>query len=327
MSSGPNLDLRQLNTFLAVADCGSFSRASEKLFVAQPALSRQIRRLEETLNVKVFIRHGRGIVLSGAGEILYERAVRLLRDLDQAQADVSASAGKITGQVVLGILPTIAHTLVGSIVEEYHRQYPQVRLAVKSAMSGTLQQMVMQHRLNIAITYSPASQRNVRSWPLLEEPLFLIGPAGSPFAGRKSVTVAEMLEQALVLPEEKHGLRLKVEQVSANLGLTVKLALEISAWPLLIDAARRGLGYSVLPFAAVQDRVDRGDIAAAPITSPELSRKLVLLTPADRPASAATRKIADMIMLKIHNDVQQGAWSGRVLFDVDQFGEPLASVS
>lgn len=326
MSTGPNIDLRQLNTFLMVADTGSFSRASEKLFVAQPALSRQIRLLENTLNVKVFVRHGRGVVMTAAGELLYERASRLLRDLEQAQADVSAVAGKVTGQLVLGILPTVAHALVGSIVEQYRQQFPQVKLAVKSAMSGTLQQMVIQHRLNIAISYKPANPRNVRSWPLLEEPLFLVGPANSPFAGRKSVTVTEMLEQQLVLPEEKHGLRLKVEQEAARVGMSVKLALEVSAWPLLTDTARRGLGYSILPFAAVHDMASRGEVTAVPIVSPELTRKLVLLTPADRPASVATRKIADVIMLQVSRHVREGAWKGRLLFDLDHRGELLSGV-
>lgn len=320
MSTGLNIDLRQLNTFLMVADTGSFSRASEKLFVAQPALSRQIRMLETALNVKVFVRHGRGVVLTAAGELLYERASKLLRDIEQTQADVSAVAGKVTGQVVLGILPTVAHTLIGSIVEEYRHSFPRVKLAVKSAMSGTLQQMVIQHRLNIAISYLPGNQRNVRFWPLLEEPLFLIGPADSPLAHRKEVTVEEVLELELVLPEEKHGLRTMMEQEAARRETDIHLALEVSAWPLLTDTARRGLGYSILPFAAVHDMVTRGEVTALPIVSPELTRKLVLLTPADRPASVATRKLADVIRQQVALHMRQGAWKGRPLFDEDGLG-------
>lgn len=317
MSTGLNIDLRQLNTFVMVADTGSFSRASEKLFVAQPALSRQIRMLESALNVQVFVRHGRGVVLTAAGELLYERASKLLRDIEQTEADVSAVAGKVTGQVALGILPTTAHALIGSIVEGYRRGFPQVKLAVKSAMSGTLQQMVVQHRLNIAISYMPSNQRNVRCWPLLEEPLFLVGPADSPFAKRKEVTVEEVLHQDLVLPEEKQGLRMMMEQEAARLGISIRLALEVSAWPLLTDTARRGLGYSILPFAAVHDMVNRGEVVALPIVSPELARKLVLITPADRPASVATRKLADMIRQQVSLHVRQGAWKGRPLFDQD----------
>ncbi len=109
------IDFRQLNTFLTIANTGSFSRASEKLFIAQPALSRQIRLMEEALNVQVFVRHGRGVVLTPAGgELLYQKAQAILQDLERTQASVSAIAGEVTGQVVLGILPTAAYSFSGA---------------------------------------------------------------------------------------------------------------------------------------------------------------------------------------------------------------------
>src|SRR5690554_6239885 len=109
MISNLKIDLRQLKTFLTIADKGSFSRAAETLFIAQPALSRQIRLLEEALDVDVFVRLGRGVQLTAAGEVLYERA--LLQDVEQIQADVSAVAGSVTGHVTLGLLPTVSHEL------------------------------------------------------------------------------------------------------------------------------------------------------------------------------------------------------------------------
>lgn len=320
MATNINVDVRQLNTFLTVADTGSFSRASEKLFVAQPALSRQIRMLESALDVEVFVRHGRGVVLTAAGELLYDRARKLMQDLERTQADVTAVGGKVTGQVILGILPTVAHLFSGTIVEKYCQQYPQVDLAVKSAMSGTLQQMVAQHRLHVAITYNPSSQRNLRCLPLLEEPLCLIGPSNSPFAERSDITVDEVLTLPLILPEEKHGLRIKMERTAAERGVALDLTLEVSAWPLLTDTARRGLGYTILPSAAVHEMVARKEVAATPITSPELTRTLALVTPVDLPSSVATRKLAELIMDQLAKHVHQGLWKGRLLFDANDPG-------
>lgn len=317
MAANINVDVRQLNTFLTVADTGSFSRASEKLFVAQPALSRQIRMLESALHVDVFVRHGRGVVLTAAGELLYDRARKLMQDLERTLADVTAVGGEVTGQVMLGILPTVAHLFSGTIVEQYCQKFPQVDLAVKSAMSGTLQQMVAQHRLNIAITYNPTSQRNLRCMPLLEEPLCLIGPSNSPFAGRSEITVDEVLKLPLILPEEKHGLRMKVEREATERGVPLNLALEVSAWPLLTDTARRGLGYTILPSAAVHEMVARKEVMSIPITSPEMSRTLALVTPVDLPASVATRKLAELIMEQVAIHVRDGLWKGRLLFDAD----------
>ncbi|WP_417518613.1 LysR family transcriptional regulator [Marinobacter sp.] len=317
MATNLNVDLRQLNTFLTVADTGSFSRASEKLFVAQPALSRQIRMLESALNVEVFVRHGRGVVLTAPGELLYDRARKIMQDLERTLADVTAIAGEVTGQVTLGILPTVAHIFSGTIVEKYRKKFPQVNLAVKSAMSGTLQQMVAQHRLNLAITYNPSSQRNLRCKPLLEEPLYLIGPSNSPLAKQTEITMDDVLKQQLILPEEKHGLRQAVEREAAQRGTTINLALEVSAWPLLTDTARRGLGYTILPSAAVHEMMARNEVMAIPITSPELTRTLSLVTPADLPASVATEKLSEMILRQVAQHVQDGLWKGRLLFEID----------
>lgn len=310
-----NVDLRQLNTFLTVADTGSFSRASEKLFVAQPALSRQIRMLEEALNVDVFVRHGRGVVLTAAGELLYGRARSLLQSLERTQADVTAVAGEVTGQVVLGLLPTVAHTFSGAIIEEYRKRFPQVNLAVKSAMSGTLQQMVMQHRLNLAISYSQSNHKNLRYRPLLEERLYLISPTNTKVSNRSEITLDEVLELPLVMPEEKHGLRVAMEKEAAERNISLNLALEVSAWPMLTDMVRRGLGYTILSSAAVHEMTTRKEVIAIPITSPELKRKLSIVTPTDLPSSVATLKLAEIIMQQVAEQVGAGTWKGKLLFD------------
>ncbi|GGE79967.1 transcriptional regulator [Streptosporangium jomthongense] len=310
-----NIDLRQLNTFLTVADTGSFSRASEKLFVAQPALSRQIRMLEEALNVEVFVRHGRGVVLTAAGELLYERARILLQSLERTQADVTAVAGEVTGQVILGLLPTVTHRFSGTIIEQYRKRFPQVHLAVKSAMSGTLQQMVMQHRLNLAISYNHSNHKNLRYRPLIEEQLYLISPTDTRISKRSEITLDEVVELLLVIPEEKHGLRISMEKEAAERNKTLNLAMEVSAWPMLTDMVRRGLGYTILSSAAVHDMVQRNEVVAIPITSPEIKRTLSIVTPTDLPASVATMKLAEIIMQQVAEQVEAGKWKGKLLFN------------
>jgi len=321
------IDLRQLNTFLTVADTGSFSRASEKLFVAQPALSRQIRMLEEALNVDVFVRHGRGVVMTAAGELLYERARALLQSLERTQADVTAVAGEVTGRVMLGLLPTVTHSFSGTIIEQYRKRFPQVHLAVRSAMSGTLQQMVMQHRVNLAITYHHANHKNLRYRPLIEERLYLISPINTKVAKRSEITLEEVLDLPLVMPEEKHGLRVAMEKQAAERKKSLNLALEVSAWPMLTDMVRRGLGYTILSSAAVHDMTLRNEVIAIPITNPEIKRTLSIVTPADLPASVATTKLTEIIMQQVAEQVEAGTWKGRLLFNPKEIGQPISETS
>jgi len=316
-----NIDLRQLNTFLTVADTGSFSRASEKLFVAQPALSRQIRMLEEALNVEVFVRHGRGVVLTAAGELLYERARILLQSLERTQADVTAVAGEVTGQVILGLLPTVTHGFSGTIIEQYRKRFPQVHLSVKSAMSGTLQQMVMQHRLNLAISYNHSNHKNLRYRPLIEEQLYLISPPNTKVSKRSEITLDEVVELPLIMPEEKHGLRVSMEKEAAERNKSLNLAMEVSAWPMLTDMVRRGLGYTILSSAAVHEMVQRNEVVAIPITSPEIKRTLSIVTPTDLPSSVATMKLAEIIMQQVAEQVEAGTWKGKLLFNPKEISQ------
>ncbi|WP_179397219.1 LysR family transcriptional regulator [Marinobacter sp. ANT_B65] len=314
MSFQLKIDLRQLNTFMTITETGSFSRASEKLFVAQPALSRQIRLMEESLNAEVFVRHGRGVVLTAAGEVLYEKTLAIFQDLERAQAAVAATAGEVTGQIILGMLPTASNAFSGSIISEFRRKYPRVRLSIKSAMSGTLQQLVSQHRVDLAVTYNHSKHRHVQYSPLIEERFFLIAPPTDKLARRRSISLEEVLELPLVMPEEKHGLRELMEKEAVKHQKKLQLAIEVNAWPLLTDLIKRGLGYTVLSYASVYEMVMRKEVVAIPIDTPELHRSLAIAIPRDLPPSLATLKLAEIIMSQVTLQVADGLWEGRPLF-------------
>ena len=315
MASNLKIDLRQLNSFLTIAKRGSFSRASEALFIAQPALSRQIRLLEEALDAELFVRHGRGVLLTTAGEVLYERAKGLLKDTEQLQADVAAVSGTVTGQVKLGLLPTISNELATMIVKQFRTLYPRVNLAVRSAMSGTLQQMVSQQKLDLVITYDQSKHKNLRHTPLIDERFFLIAPPDTEISKRNTVNLDEVLNLPLILPEEKHGLRARMEKEAMQRHKKIDLAFEVSAWPLLSEMIKQQLGYTILSSATVSEMVERGEIVAVPIVKPELYRSLAIATPGNRPASIAVRKLIEVIFYQVAQHVESGRWSGKLLFE------------
>jgi len=315
MTSNLKLDLRQLNTFITIADRGSFSRASESLFISQPALSRQIRLLEEGLDTELFVRHGRGVLLTTAGEVLYERAKALLQEAEQLQSDVAAVSGSVTGQINLGLLPTVSNEIATGIIKEFRERYPRVTLSVRSAMSGTLQQMVSQQKLDLAITYNQKKNNQLRYFPLINEQFFLVTSPGTEMSTRDSVDLDEVLDLPLILPEEKHGLRAKLEWEAKKLEKKINLAFEVSAWPLLSEMIKQQLGYSVLSSATVNDMVERGEVIAIPIANPELYRCLAVATPGNLPLSIATRKLIEVVFDQIAQHVKTGRCSGKLLFD------------
>jgi LysR family transcriptional regulator, nitrogen assimilation regulatory protein len=127
------MDLRQLTTFTQVADLGSLSKAAERLRIAQPALSRQIRLLEEELKVALFTRHGRGMELTSAGEMLRARASSILRQVEETRADLMQEAGAVRGRVVFGMPPTVGDVLATRLIERFLGLYPEVTLRAVTA--------------------------------------------------------------------------------------------------------------------------------------------------------------------------------------------------
>src|SRR5215217_2788437 len=208
---GP-MDLRQLTTFVQVADLGSLSKAAERLRIAQPALSRQIRLLEEELKVALFARHGRGMVLTPAGELLRGRAGGILRQVEEARADLMEEAGAVRGRVVFGMPPTVGDVLATRLIERFLALHPEVRLRVVTAYSGYLLEWLHSGEVDIAVVYSTERAANVRISPLLVENLYFVGAGGPTEEAGHAVPFAEVAARRLVLPGPQHGLRVLVEE-------------------------------------------------------------------------------------------------------------------
>jgi DNA-binding transcriptional LysR family regulator len=205
------MDLRQLTTFVQVADLGSLSKAAERLRIAQPALSRQIRLLKEELKVALFSRHGRGMALTPAGELLRGRASVILRQVEEARADLMEEAGAVRGRVVFGMPPTVGDILATRLIERFLALYPEVTLRVVTAFSGYLLEWLQSGGVDIAVVYSTERVANIRISPLLEENLRFVSAEEAGNAADRPVRFAEVAARRLVLPGPQHGLRALVE--------------------------------------------------------------------------------------------------------------------
>ncbi len=312
------MDLRQLNTFLQVADLGSLSRAADRLRIAQPALSRQIRLLEEELAVPLFTRHGRGMVLTEAGERLRARAAGILRQVEETRTDLMQEAGAVRGRVVFGMPPTVGAILATRLIERFLAQYPQVTLRVVQAFSGYLLDWLYSGELDIAVVYGGDPAASVRFSPLLLENLHYVSapdssPLGSGLTPHHAIGFAAVAAGRLILPGPQHGLRLLVEAEARRSGQALAVAVEADDLQILKELAMRGIGATILPLAAVHEEVKVGRLAAAPIIDPHLSRKLVVAEPLGRQASNAVRRFGEVLRGEVVAMVQDGIWDGQLL--------------
>lgn len=288
------MDLRQLRTFRAVAELGSLSRASDKLRVAQPALSRQIRLLEHELRTPLFVRHGRGMVLTDAGRILLDRTARLVHRLEQARADVLACSGNPGGRVIIGMVPTVGGTLAARLVQRVVEQLPGVELRLVEAYGSYLTEWLYKGEIDLAVVYGPQQNVHLRTIALRQDELHLVSAPGGWLDGRETVTLDQLEGRPLVLPSAPHALRVLIEKAFAEADVPLVVRVEADSFQPLVEVAMSGVGSTFLPHYAVARLIERGLLVSARI-EPALLREIVLALPARHLEFSASRAVADII--------------------------------
>jgi len=271
------MNLEQLRGFVTVAELGHFTRASEKLHLAQPSLSRQISTLEIELGAELFHRARGNISLTDAGEALLPRARRMLADADAIRDEMAELAGIQRGRVRLGATPTLCISLVAEVLRVFHARYPGVELQLVEGGSNLLIDQLAGGAVDMALvtmsegrTVSGAAL--VRT-PLLSEELVVVSSAAEPAIAESSIDLQRLSELPLVALAESYDLRSATDAAFAAAGLTPTLVVEGAEMDAVLRFVERGLGVAVVP-ATVP--VDRPTLRSIRLTDPQLERTIVL---------------------------------------------------
>lgn len=308
------MEISQLRTLIHVAELGSLSRAADRLHIAQPALSRQMRLLEEELGVRLFARHGRGMALTEQGEHVLQHALRVMVELEEIRAAVSDDA-PLRGHVAIGMPPTVSDILAEPLVSAFREAHPEATLRIVSAYSGYLLDWMHRGEIDAAILYDPRSTRTLRIQPLLEEVMFLIGPPDSGLSLDVPVQFAALGDLRLLLPSASHGLRAIVDRCAAEQGVRLDIPVEADSYSTLKTLVRRGHGFTILPKAPIHGDIVMGHVRAAPLLDPAPMRRLVMSYPSDRPVTRLARFAGQVIATNVAQMVDRGVWQGRKLIE------------
>lgn len=309
------MNLQQLRTFIWIAELGSLSKASDRLRIAQPALSRQMKLLQEDIGVTLFERHRGGMRLTATGEELRRRVPGVIRQLEQLYADVRSFAGATRGQVVFGIVPTVSYILAGRLAARVAADLPDVSLRIVESYSGHLVDWLQRGEIDVAIVYGPESNLHMRAEDLLSENLSIVGPPRSTLDPRRPVSLAEFARMPLVLPSRPHGLRMVLESHAHLAKVRLGVRYEADSFRVLVDLVEQGLGYTALPLSALSREVEQGRLKHAPLVEPDITRELILGIP-DTTTSQATRAVIDLARDEIAQLVSSGAWDARLAYKV-----------
>jgi len=290
------MNLEQLRGFVAVAELGHFTRASEKLHLAQPSLSRQISTLEQELGAELFHRARGNISLTAAGETLLPRARRMLTDADTIRDEMAELAGLQRGRVRLGATPTLCISLVAEVLRAFHDAHPGVELQLVEGGSNMLIDQLAAGAVDMAlVTISegrPVAGTALVRTPLLTEELVVVSSADQPPIADSAIDLAHLAELPLVALAESYDLRDATDAAFRTAGLTPSLVVEGAEMDAVLRFVERGIGVAVVP-ATVP--VDRPTLRSVRLTDPQLERTIVLAHRSDVNPTRAAAAMRDVI--------------------------------
>ncbi|MCB1748453.1 MAG: LysR family transcriptional regulator [Gammaproteobacteria bacterium] len=287
------MELRNLRYFIEIVERGSMKRAAESLFVAQPALSQQMAKLEDELGVKLLTRSVRGVQPTEAGRELLQRAKVILEQVEETTQVIRRGANVPQGSVVLGMPSSISAVLSVPLIVRMQEALPNVSLRVVEGTSGYVLDWLRAGQLEVCILHGVQRDAGVHAEPLFNEELYLI--TSSSERRRRSVRFAELARMPLILPGRHHGLRDMLDRIAQEHDVVLAPRVEIDAFTQMKSLARLGVGATILSYAAVAEEVARGELRATPIVSPRVERRMYLAQTRGRPTSNAVRATIELL--------------------------------
>ncbi len=288
-----NLTLKQLRYFEALARHGHFGQAAEACSISQPALSMQIRELEETLGTALFERGSRKARLTSFGEEFGKRARGILQSVDELDELARAARQELSGRIRIGVIPTIAPYLLPAIIGELSRSHPGLDLNVRETVTPKLIKELAEGRIDTAIVALPISEPSFTEVALFNESFVLVRPPGDE---GKPVPDREMLrEMRLLLLEEGHCFREQALWFCNVQSAMPRELLDGSSLSTLVQMVGAGIGVTLIPEMAVPVETRSASVAVSRFGEPEPTRTIGMIWRKTSPLTNQLTKISEVV--------------------------------
>lgn len=289
-----NAELRHVAAFLAVARLSSFTRAAVMLRVSQPALTVQIKQLEDAFGVRLFDRDNRSVALTPAGRELVAPLERLMHDFEAVAGHARDLAGHRRGFVTIAALPSIAAGLLPRAIRLLSDQHEGIVVRVKDVTAGRIVDLVKSGEVDFGIGSVIRPDADLTTQPLLNDRLCVFAPTDHPISRKRYITLNELSRHPLILTSHDSSVRQIVERAFEHARLAAHVAQEATYMTTAIGMVRAGLGVAVLPESALVGDAGEG-IRAVAIRTPMLRREISILTSAGRSLSPAAQKLIEVL--------------------------------
>lgn len=288
------MELKELEHFIAVVDYDGFSRAASNIYVSQPTLSKSIKKLEETLNVVLFERSTRRLELTDAGQLVYNKALKIINATEELKTSLDDLMHVPSGEIKIGIPPLIGTLFFPVIAKKFDQKYPQISLQLVEHGAKRIEYLVEDGNVDVGIVVLPVNDKKFDIIPFINEEFKLFVHKQHPLASRNIVRIDELADELFILFNREFSLHdLIINQCETQGGFRPKIAYESSQWDVIVELVGAELGITLLP-KSTYSKMDSSTIATISIESPPMW-ELGIITKKDRYLSYAVRSLLQFI--------------------------------
>ena len=253
-----NANLRQFQAFVTVARLGSFTRAAKHLHLSQPALTVQIRQLEDAMGVRLFDRSTRVVKLTPIGRDLVPTLERVLHEIDAVMVNTKELASHVKGTVAIAALPSISSKLIPSTITEFQKQYPGIVVRLRDVLAQHIMKLVKEEEVDFGIGTLRMPDPDIQFTSLLTDHLGVIFPAGHPVERKRSITLKYLTAFPLILMDPETSVRDLVDRAFESIGEVVVPAFEAVYPSTALALVKAGLGLTIQPSSSMELASSRG---------------------------------------------------------------------
>lgn len=295
-----NVTLRQLSVFESAARLLSYTRAAEELHLSQPAVSMQIRQLEDQAGLQLFEKQGRKLHLTEAGRELFQYSRAILHDLHEAEEVLEALKGLNTGNLNIGVASTVNY-FAPRLLAAFSQRYPGINLSLEATNRENLVHMLSANEKDLVLMGRPPEQIDLESEPFLENPLVVIAPPEHPLANEPHIPLQRLAEETFVIREAGSGTRAAMERFFSEQGVTLKTGMQMTRNEAIKQAVRAGLGLSVVSIHSIELELETRRLVVLNVPGFPIRRRWFLVYRHNKRLSPAAAAFKDFVLSEAGN--------------------------
>jgi DNA-binding transcriptional LysR family regulator len=300
------MEIRQLRYFLSAARLGNIGAAAAEHFVTQPAVSLQLKKLEEEAGQKLLMRQGRRLVPTEAGQVLMARAEEILHGLERLETELHGFRELQAGTLRMGNTDAASVYVLPDVYRAFHDRYPGVRIEIMVAETQRLLDALAARHIDLATVTLPVPGDGLTIRPIYREELVIVAHPQDPLAARRRVTLADLVNHGVIAYATGSNTRRMIDDVFTAHGETLQARMEISSPEAMKQLAQAGLGVTILPRPVVAAELARAALVVLPVAGVRFEREIGMVNRVDAGLSPAATVFLEMVEARFRRGNQRG---------------------